>query len=216
MLGDTAPLAEFVEVKRKHGAYLVVDEAHSMGVLGATGRGLAEALGIEADVDFVVGTFSKSLGAIGGYCVSDHEDFEILRVACRPYMFTASLPPAIVASVTAALEVVRTRPELRARLRNNVRTLYDGLARSGFRLGRTRSPVVAIHVDSPELAVATWLSLLQAGIYVNLALPPATPAGTALLRCSVCAAHTREQLEKIVATATEIAYENGVLETTSR
>ncbi len=216
MLGDTAPLAEFVEIKRRHGAYLMVDEAHSMGVLGATGRGLAEAAGVEDDVDFIVGTFSKSLGAIGGYCVSDLEDFEILRVACRPYMFTASLPPSIVASVTAALRVMRSRPDLRARLHSNVRILYDGLAAAGFRLGRTKSPVVAVHIDSPELAVATWVALLQAGVYVNLALPPATPAGTALLRCSVCAAHSREQLETVIDTLTEVAYETGVLREPSR
>ena len=216
MLGDTAPLAEFVDVKRKHGAYLLVDEAHSMGVLGATGRGLAEAVGVEADVDFIVGTFSKSLGAIGGYCVSDHPDFDILRVACRPYMFTASLPPSIVASVSAALRIARDRPELRTRLYANVRTLYDGLAQQGFRLGRTKSPVVAIHIDDPQLAVATWLELLKAGIYVNLALPPATPAGTALLRCSVCAAHTREQLETIIQVITEIGYGNGLLTVPSR
>ncbi len=216
MLGDTAPLAEFVEIKRRHGAYLRVDEAHSMGVLGATGRGLAEAMGVEDDVDFVVGTFSKSLGAIGGYCVSDLDDFEILRVACRPYMFTASLPPSIVASVSAALKVMRGRPELRARLHANVRTLYDGLDAAGFRLGRTKSPVVAVHIDSPQLAVATWLALLNAGVYVNLALPPATPAGTALLRCSVCAAHTPEQLQTVIEALTEVAYETGVLIEPSR
>lgn len=216
MLGDTAPLAEFVEIKRRHGAYLMVDEAHSMGVLGATGRGLAEAMGVEDDVDFVVGTFSKSLGAIGGYCVSDLDDFEILRVACRPYMFTASLPPSIVASVSAALKVMRERPELRARLHANVRTLYDGLDAAGFRLGRTKSPVVAVHIDSPQLAVATWLALLNAGVYVNLALPPATPAGTALLRCSVCAAHTPEQLQTVIEALTEVAYETGVLIEPSR
>lgn len=216
MLGDTAPLAEFARIKRKYGAYLLVDEAHSMGVLGATGRGLTEELGVEDDVDFVVGTFSKSLGAIGGYCVSDLDDFDILRVACRPYMFTASLPPSIVASVTAALKVMREQPELRARLRANVRVLYDGLAARGFRLGRTRSPVVAVHIDSPQLAVTTWLALLKAGVYVNLALPPATPAGTALLRCSVCAAHSRAQLETVIDTLTEVAYATGVLEEPSR
>jgi 8-amino-7-oxononanoate synthase len=216
MLGDTAPLAEFAAIKRRHGAYLMVDEAHSMGVLGATGRGLAEAMGVEDDVDFVVGTFSKSLGAIGGYCVSDLDDFEILRVACRPYMFTASLPPSIVASVSAALKVMRERPELRARLRSNVRVLYDGLAAAGFGLGLTKSPVVAVHIDSPQLAVATWLALLNAGVYVNLALPPATPAGTALLRCSVCAAHSREQLKTVIETLTEVAYATGVLAEPSR
>lgn len=216
MLGDTAPLAEFVAVKRKHGAYLLVDEAHSMGVLGATGRGLAEAVGVEDEVDFIVGTFSKSLGAIGGYCVSDHPGFDVLRIACRPYMFTASLPPSTVASVSAALRVIRERPELRTRLQSNVRVLYDGLAAHGFRLGRTKSPVVAVHIDGPDLAIATWLELLRAGVYVNMALPPATPAGTALLRCSVCAAHTREQLETVVETLAEIGYANGLLTKASR
>ena len=104
MLGDAAPLKEFAEVKREMGAYLLVDEAHSMGVLGEKGRGLAEAQGVEADVDFIVGTFSKSLGAIGGFCVSDMEDFELMRVVCRPYMFTASLPPSVVASTLQALK----------------------------------------------------------------------------------------------------------------
>src|SRR5688572_32299332 len=104
MIGDGAPLKEMVAIKKEAGAYLVVDEAHSMGVLGEKGRGLAEAAGVEADVDFIVGTFSKSLGAIGGFCVADIDDFDLLRVVSRPYMFTASLPPAIVASTLTALE----------------------------------------------------------------------------------------------------------------
>src|ERR1700749_3152780 len=114
------------------GAYLIVDEAHSMGVMGRHGRGLAEALGVEADVDFVVGTFSKSLGAIGGFAVSDLPDFDLLRVACRPYMFTASLPPAILASVIAALARVSIDPSLGALVRSNSRRLYFGLAQAGF------------------------------------------------------------------------------------
>lgn len=213
MLGDKAPLAEFAAVKRRHGAYLVVDEAHSLGVVGDSGRGLAEAAGVEADVDFIVGTFSKSLGAIGGFCVSDHSEFDILRVASRPYMFTASLPPSIVASVAAALQIVRTRPELRTRLWANVSTLYDGLARAGFRLGPQKGPVVAVHLPNPESAVHAWHALLEAGVYVNLALPPATPNGAALLRCSVCAAHTRDQLETIVGILTDIAIDAGLLPT---
>ena len=211
MLGDQAPLAEFAAVKRKHGAYLVVDEAHSMGVLGATGRGLAEAAGVESDVDFVVGTFSKSLGAIGGFCVSDHADFDIMRVVSRPYMFSASLPPSIVASVTAALKVIEERPELRTRLWANVNTLYDGLKRHGFRLGPTKGPVVAVHLPTAEAGIQVWSALLEAGVYVNLALPPATPNGTALLRCSVCAAHSRRQLETIVEILTGIGYRCGLL-----
>src|SRR5262245_17178331 len=107
MLGDQAPLKEMAEVKRKHGAWMVLDEAHSMGVLGPTGRGLAEEQGVEADMDFIVGTFSKSLGAVGGFCVSDHPQFDLLRIVCRPYMFTASLPPSVIASATEALRQLR-------------------------------------------------------------------------------------------------------------
>ena len=177
MLGDQAPLAEIAEVKRRHGAYLVVDEAHSLGVLGETGRGLAEAAGVEADVDFIVGTFSKSLGAVGGFCVSDHPDFEVLRIVCRPYMFTASLPPSVIASVRAALETVAKRPDLRHRLWRNIGTLYDALERRGFLLGPQKGPVVGIRLPSPEMAIHVWQALLDAGVYVNLALPPATPSG---------------------------------------
>jgi 8-amino-7-oxononanoate synthase len=211
MLGDQAPLAEIAAVKRKHGAYLVVDEAHSMGVLGKTGRGLAELAGVEADVDFIVGTFSKSLGAIGGFCVSDHPEFDILRIACRPYMFTASLPPSIVASVRAALKVIESRPELRARLWANVNTLYDGLKRRGFSLGPQKGPVVAVQLPSLEMGVQAWQLLLQSGVYVNLALPPATPNGLSLLRCSVCAAHSRNQLERVIDIVTDVGYQIGLL-----
>ena len=110
MLGDTAPLKEIAAVKRETSAYLLVDEAHSMGVLGATGRGLAEAAGVEDDVDFIVGTFSKSLGSVGGFCVSNSPDFDVMRIVCRPYMFTASLPPGVVASTLEALTKMQAVP----------------------------------------------------------------------------------------------------------
>ena len=113
-------------------------------------------------------------------------------------MFTASLPPAIVASVRASLARLRAEPQLMTRLWNNVDTLYDGLQASGFRLGKQRGPVVAVHINSPELAAMAWHGLLSRGVYVNLALPPATPSGTALLRCSVCAAHSTGQLNRVV------------------
>ncbi len=212
MLGDKAPLTEIVEVKKKHGAYLIVDEAHSFGVLGDNGRGLAEETGVEEDVDFIVGTFSKSLGAVGGFCVSSLPDFEVLRIACRPYMFTASLPPSVIASVRASLETIRQKPSLRHKLWSNVDHFYDGLARQGFLLGEQKSPIVAIRLPSPELAVHIWHQLLSMGVYVNLALPPATPANEALLRCSVCAAHSRDQLSTIIDKVTGIAYETGLLE----
>lgn len=199
MLGDAAPLREFAEVKRASGAYLVVDEAHSLGVLGETGRGLTEAAGVEADVDFIVGTFSKSLGGIGGFCVSDISGFDVLRVVSRPYMFTASLPPSVVAAAQEALHQLRTRPALRERLTDNAHRFYNGLTDLGFALGPEPNPVVSAIMPSPEIAVAFWSRLLEAGLYTNVTLPPATPKGLSLLRSSVSAAHTPEQIDRAVA-----------------
>jgi 8-amino-7-oxononanoate synthase len=195
MLGDTAPLREFAAVKREWGAYLVVDEAHSLGVLGEMGRGLAEAAGVEADVDFIVGTFSKSLGGVGGFCVSDIDGFDIQRVVSRPYIFTASLPPGVVAAAAEALHQLRARPALRRQLMDNAGRLYAGLAGLGFSLGPEPSPVVSAIMPDPETAFAFWTQLLEAGLYTNVSLPPATPKGLALLRSSVSAAHTREQID---------------------
>jgi 8-amino-7-oxononanoate synthase len=211
MLGDTAPLREIAAVKREMGAYLIVDEAHSMGVLGKNGRGLAEAVGVEADVDFVVGTFSKSLGAIGGFAVSDLPDFDMLRVTCRPYMFTASLPPAIIASVTASLKRIATDNLLGARVLANGRRLYHGLARAGFELGPEANPIVAIKISDRELAIKFWNALIAGGVYLNLALPPATPGSQSLIRSSVSAAHTEAQIDRAVQIMTNTGYRLGVL-----
>ena len=195
MLGDTAPLKEIAAVKRETGAYLLVDEAHSMGVLGAKGRGLAEAAGVEADVDFIVGTFSKSLGSVGGFGVSNHPDFDLLRVVSRPYMFTASLPPSVIASTLQALRKVVAEPALRTRLTVNAARLYDGLSALGFQTGPEANPIVAVAMPDRETAIAFWNELLVGGLYLNLALPPATPNNTPLLRSSVSAAHTTEQID---------------------
>ncbi|MGD8642737.1 MAG: aminotransferase class I/II-fold pyridoxal phosphate-dependent enzyme [Chromatiales bacterium] len=200
MLGDTAPLAEIVEVKRRHGAYLLVDEAHSLGVLGSTGRGLAEAAGVEQDVDFIVGTFSKSLGSIGGFCVSKWPELEQVRYAMRPYIFTASSSPAVIASTRAALRLMRKEgAALRKQLWDNAHRLYKGLEGLGFALGPETSPVVPVVLgESKEEALASWVQLLERGVYVNLVMPPATPSGRCLLRCSCSAAHTAEQIDTII------------------
>jgi len=198
MMGDVAPLREIAAIKRETGAYLMVDEAHSLGVLGATGRGLAEAAGVEDDVDFIVGTFSKSLGGIGGYLVSDIADFDVLRVVSRPYMFTASLPPAVVASTLKALERMQAEPGLRSKLAANSQRLFDGLNAMGFTTGATASPIVAVAMSDTAEAVAFWNSLLAQGVYLNLALPPATPDSRPLLRSSVSAAHSFDQIDAVL------------------
>lgn len=201
MLGDIAPLKEMVAVAKKHGAMVLSDEAHSMGFFGPNGRGVYEAVGCEADVDFVVGTFSKSVGTVGGFCVSNHPKFEAIRLACRAYIFTASLPPSVVATAAASIRKLQHAHEKRERLWANARALHGGLKALGFRLG-TETPdsaIVAVILEDQAQAVAMWQGLLESGVYVNMARPPATPAGTFLLRCSLCAEHRPEQIEAVIA-----------------
>ncbi|PHZ83828.1 serine palmitoyltransferase [Paremcibacter congregatus] len=195
MLGDQAPLKELTKISKDHKAYVLVDEAHSIGVFGETGRGVAQAQGVEDEVDFIVGTFSKSVGTIGGYCVSNHPKFEALRLVCRPYMFTASLPPSVVASATKALELI-ANSNLRSKLLDNSMKLNKGLADAGFDMGTTgESPIAAIKVPAQDLAIAFWGEMIKEGVYVNLALPPATPNGLNLMRCSLSAAHSFAQID---------------------
>jgi 8-amino-7-oxononanoate synthase len=197
MLGDRAPLAEIVELKKRYGCYLMLDEAHSLGVLGEHGRGLAEEVGVEADVDFIVGTFSKSLGSVGGFCVSNHPELDLVRFQSRPYIFTASPPPSVVASTRAALRVLRSRRELRTRLWDNARQMYARLSELGYKLGPDVSPIIAARFPTPEEALDFWHGLVGHGVYVNLMLPPATPNGQSLVRCSVSAAHSPDQIASI-------------------
>lgn len=197
MLGDVAPLAEIVDIKRRLGGYLIVDEAHSFGVLGATGRGLAEAVGVEDDVDIIVGTFSKSLASIGGFAVGS-EAMEVLRYGSRPYIFTASPSPSCIATVRSSLRTIATQPELRQKLMDNANQLYDCLQKLGYELSSHISPVVPVIIGSKEEGLRIWRELISLGVYVNLILPPAAPAGITLLRCSVNAAHSREQIDAII------------------
>jgi len=200
MIGDQAPLQEIVAIKRKYDTYLMVDEAHSLGVLGEHGRGLAEQAGVEQEVDFIVGTFSKSLGSVGGFCVSRWPEIEHVRYAMRPYIFTASSSPSIIASTRVALGILREQgAELRRQLWENAHRLYLGLQTLGLVLGPETSPVVAVTLGkSKEHALKVWHELLDRGVYVNLVMPPATPTASCLLRCSLSAAHTPLQIDAIV------------------
>jgi len=199
MLGDRAPLKEIADVKREFGGYLLVDEAHSMGVLGEHGRGLVEELGVLADADFIVGTFSKSLGSAGGFCVSDLPELDLIRYSSRPYIFTASPSPATIASTRQALRILSDGHALRARLRENFERLHAGLTAMGYTLGASPSPVVAVMLGDRVEALQFWNNLLQRGVYVNLMIPPATPNGVSMIRCSVSAAHSPEQIDAVCA-----------------
>ncbi len=199
MVGDRAPLRDFVEVKKKHGFQLLVDEAHSFGVLGPNGRGLADEAGLESEADFVVGTFSKSIGAIGGFGAGDHPLFETLRYAMRPYMFTASASPASVATSISAIDTLAREPERRDRLQQNSEQLFYGLRKLGLQTAcEVVSPVIAVMLPDELTTISKWNALLNAGVYVNIALPPGTPNRLCLLRCSVSAAHTESEIDKII------------------
>jgi len=198
VLGDCAPLPEIVALKKQYGALLLVDEAHSLGVYGDHGCGVAEAQGVMHDVDFFVGTFSKSLGAMGGFCVSPHEELELVRYVSRPFIFTASSSPSVIASTHEALRQLKARPDLRDTLWRNARRLHSGLASRGFEIGPEVSPVVAVRLGAKDVALPFWNRLLEYGVYTNLMVPPASPDKHSYIRCSVSAAHSEQQVDTIL------------------
>ncbi|TSB01327.1 serine palmitoyltransferase [Sphingorhabdus contaminans] len=200
MLGDVAPLKEMIRISKAAGAMVLVDEAHSMGFIGKHGRGVAEEQGVLDQVDFIIGTFSKSVGTVGGFCVSNHPKFEIMRLVCRPYVFTASLPPAVVACSATSIRKLMHNSNKRAHLWENSKNLHKGLRDLGFQLGtpEAQSAIIAVIMPDLEKGAAMWEALLANGLYVNLARPPATPAGMTLLRCSLCAEHSSEQVSDIL------------------
>lgn len=211
MLGDLAPLAEIIAVKQELGGYLMLDEAHSLGVLGPAGQGLAGELGLIDEVDFLIGTFSKSLGCIGGYCASSLPEMAWVRSDIRAYMFTASGTPATIATVRAALAVMeREGDTLKARLWRHAERTFAALAELGFQTGGAASPVVAAIMPSAEQALEAWQCLLDEGVYVNLVVPPATPSTLSLLRCSLSAAHTNEQIDHIISAYGTLAKRLGL------
>jgi len=208
--GDVAPLGEIVEVCRAHGAYLLVDEAHSLGTYGLHGLGCAEAQGVLNEVDFIVGTFSKSLAGIGGVCVSNHAELRALHYLARAYVFTASGSPSNIESVRASLRIVRRQPELREQLWANIRAFRRGLREIGYAIGDTESPIVPILTGDETRTVALWQRLLNEGVYVNLIIPPGCPQDECVLRASCSAAHTSEHLARALDVFARVGAELGV------
>jgi 8-amino-7-oxononanoate synthase len=207
MEGDIAPLTQIAALCAEHGARLMVDEAHALGVLGARGAGASELLGVEDRVDLRMATFSKSLASCGGVIAGPAEVIEFLRIQSRPFMFTASGVPAAVGATLAAVRICRSAegPDLFARVLENARYLQRGLHELGFRVGRpTRladgtevlTPIVPVEVHDDWKAAFLWKALYEAGVFVNVALHPAVPPSGALLRTSVMATHDTETLDR--------------------
>jgi 8-amino-7-oxononanoate synthase len=206
MEGDVANLPAIVDLCQRYGARLMVDEAHAVGVLGARGAGTCELFGLEDRVDLRMGTFSKSLASCGGFIAGPAEVIEYLRIASRPFIFTASAVPAAVGAALAALRVIRSEgPELMARLLDNAAYLRRGFEDLGLVLvepgtlpdgSEANTPVVPVVVGEDWQAVLLWKALFDAGVYTNVAIHPAVPPGGALLRTSLMATHQREHLDR--------------------
>jgi 8-amino-7-oxononanoate synthase len=203
MEGDVAPLPEIVELVQKHGARLMVDEAHGAGVLGARGAGASELLGVEDQVDLRMGTFSKSLASCGGFIAGSGEVIEYLRFHSRAFMFTAAAVPAAVGAAAAALKIIRSDEgrELMANVLRNADRLRDGLRERGFKVIEhpIGTPIIPVLVEDDWKAALLWKALYEAGVYVNVAIHPAVPPGGALLRTSVMASHTEETIDDALA-----------------
>jgi 8-amino-7-oxononanoate synthase len=216
MEGDLANLPEIVRLCREHGARLMVDEAHGVGVLGDRGTGACELFGLEDEVDLRMGTFSKSLASCGGFIAGPTEVVDFLRVQSRAFMFTASAVPAAVGAALGALRIIRSEegPELFARVLENARYLHSGLAELGFEVAEPSrlpdgselvTPIVPVVVGDDWRAVLMWKALYDAGVYVNVALYPAVQRGGALLRTSVSATHEQSHLDRALAAFEEVA-----------
>jgi 8-amino-7-oxononanoate synthase len=209
MEGDIAPLPEIAERCERHGARLMVDEAHGVGVLGARGAGACELLGVEDRVDLRMGTFSKSLASCGGFIAGPADVIEYLRIAARAFVFTAAAVPAAVGAALGALRVIRSEgPELFGKLLENAAYLHRGLSDLGLRVVEpTRladgtealTPIVPVVVGEDWQAVMLWKALFDAGVYTNVALHPAVPPGGSLLRTSLMATHERKHLDRALA-----------------
>jgi len=212
MEGDIAPLPDIVKLCKKYGARVMVDDAHGVGVLGKTGRGTAEHFGLEKDVDIIMGTYSKSLASIGGFVVASEEVIHYMKHTSRPLIFSASPPPASVASVIAALDVIDQEPERRERLWRNTDKMMRAFKQLGFDTGTTETPIIPLLMGEMERAFMMWKVLSDEGVFVNPVVPPATQPGRCLIRTSYMATHTDEQLDRVLVILEKAGKQLGVIQ----
>jgi 8-amino-7-oxononanoate synthase len=211
MEGDIAPLPDIVKVCKKYGARLMVDDAHGIGVLGKTGRGTVEHFGLEKEVDIIMGTYSKSLASIGGFVAASEEVIHYIKHTSRPLIFSASPPPASVAAVIAALDIVDQEPERREQLWHNTNKMMKAFKQMGFDTGAAETPIIPLVMGEMECAFMMWKILYDAGVFVNPVIPPATMPGRCLIRTSYMATHTDEMLDRVLGVLEKAGRELGVI-----
>ncbi len=211
MEGDIAPLPEIVAAAREHDAAVMVDDAHGIGVLGPTGRGTSEHFGLEEEVDLIMGTFSKSMASVGGFIAGEATVIDYIKHRARTLIFSAAPPPASVAAALATIEIMENEPERRDRLWENTRFFSEGLRSLGLDTGESSTPVVPVVVGEDFTALKMVQRLHEEGVFVNCVLSPATPPGRALIRTSLMATHTREQLTRALEAIEEVGREVGLI-----
>ncbi len=211
MEGDIAPIPELVELCKRYGARLLVDEAHSVGVLGETGIGASEHCGLVDEVDLIVGTFSKSFGSIGGFVAGEDSVIHYIKHHARSLIFSASMPPYAVATVRKTLELIRTEPERRARVNEIGERMRREFTTMGFDIGESETPIVPVITGPLEATFVFWKRIFEEGVFTNPVVPPAVPETSCRIRTSYMATHTEENLETIAAAFKKVGREVGII-----
>lgn len=211
MGGDICNLPKIVELKKKYGARLMIDDAHALGILGENGRGTAEYFGLEDEVDVITGTFSKSLASLGGYCAGDRKVIDFIRHSSRPFIFSASIQPASIATVRKSLEIIKSEPERRENLLKISDYMRNALKSRGIKIRESNTPIIPIYTYEPEVTLMACKMLFDRGVYVNPVLPPATPPGECLIRTSYTATHTEALMDEAADIIKEVFEELGLL-----
>jgi 8-amino-7-oxononanoate synthase len=211
MEGDIADLPSIVKLAKAYGARVMVDDAHAIGVLGEGGRGTAEHFALEDQVDLIMGTYSKSLAAIGGFIAGSKEVISFIKHVGRSMIFSASLPPSLVASVSAALDIIEEEPQLRIRLWKNTHKMLQGYKALGYDTGTSETPIVPIIIKDTIKVYGMCKHLFENGVFVNPVVNPAVPPGRELLRTSYMATHTEEQLDKVLSAFEKVGRQMGLI-----
>ncbi|MBM3332558.1 pyridoxal phosphate-dependent aminotransferase family protein [candidate division WOR-3 bacterium] len=209
--GDLAPLDQMVPLAHKHGARLMVDEAHAVGVMGKNGRGTAEHFGVEDKVDLIMGTFSKTFASIGGYVVGDSEEMSFIRHQARTVLFSAAIPAAATATVIETLRLLQAEPERREHLWKNTRRMSSGLRAMGYNLGTSVTPIMPMHIGDDVRTMTFWRGLYDAGIFTNAFVPPGVPPGRSLIRTAVMATHTDADMDEALEKFEKVGRKCGII-----
>jgi 8-amino-7-oxononanoate synthase len=211
MEGEIADLPSLVKLARKYGARLLVDDAHAVGVLGATGAGTPEHFGLTDEVDLIVGTFSKSFASIGGFVAADEAVIHYLKHHARSLIFSASMPPSACATVLKCIEIMRQEPERRERLWSHARRMQREFQALGFDVGDTRTPIVPVVIGENTKTFMFWKALYENGVFTNPVVPPAVPDGSSRVRTSYIATHTDEQLDFVLEVFAKVGKSMGII-----